>query len=129
MPPTFENPPAVPAPLAHYAHVARAGNLLYISGQLAVDAHGQAVGLGDARAQARQVWANLLGILQHYGLGPAAIVKSTTFITHPAYRGPVGEARDEVFTRPPYPANTLVVVQALAEPYYLVEIEAVAMTD
>jgi 2-iminobutanoate/2-iminopropanoate deaminase len=129
MPPRFENPPTVPPPLAHYAHVARVGNTLFISGQLAFGADGQAVGIGDARAQARQVWTNLRAILRHYGLGLEAVAKTTTFITHPAYRAPVAEARDEVFSAPPYPANTLVVVQALAEPHFLVEIEAVAMLE
>ncbi len=55
------------------------------------------------------------------------IVKTTTYITHWAYRPLVAVARDEVFPAPPYPANTLVVVQGLAEPHFLVEIEAIAV--
>jgi enamine deaminase RidA (YjgF/YER057c/UK114 family) len=129
MPPLFENPSTVPPPVARYSHVARLGNTLFISGQLAVDADGRVVGIGDAQQQARQIWANLQDILRHYGVGPEAIAKLTTFITHPAYRAPVGEARDEVYPAPPYPASTLVVVSALAEPQYLVEIEAVAVLD
>ncbi len=129
MPPLFENPSTVPPPVARYSHVARVGNTLFISGQLAVDADGTLVGIGDVQAQARQIWANLLGILRHYGAGPRAIAKLTTFITHPSYRTRVGEARDEVYPAPPYPASTLVVVSALAEPQYLVEIEAVAVLD
>jgi 2-iminobutanoate/2-iminopropanoate deaminase len=129
MPPIRENPPTVPPPLARYSHVARVGNTLFISGQLALDGDGKLVGIGDARAQARQIWVNLQGILRHYGVGPEAIAKLTTFVTHPAYRGPISEARDEVYPGPPYPASTLVVVSALAEPNYLVEIEAVAMLD
>jgi enamine deaminase RidA (YjgF/YER057c/UK114 family) len=126
VPPRFEDPPGVLAPQAHYSHVARVGDTLYISGQLAFDPAGRVVGLGDVRAQARQAWANLKAILAHYGVGPSALVKTTTYITHPAYRQGVAEARDEVFAAPPYPANTLVVVQALAEPHFLVEIEAIA---
>jgi enamine deaminase RidA (YjgF/YER057c/UK114 family) len=45
------------------------------------------------------------------------------------YRPLVATARDEVFPAPPYPANTLVVVQGLAEPHFLVEIEGIAVLD
>jgi enamine deaminase RidA (YjgF/YER057c/UK114 family) len=123
------NPPGVHPPQAHYTHVARAGQTLYISGQLALDAAGGVVGAGDARAQARQCYANLARILAHYGGSLRHLLKTTTFITHWAYRPLVAAARDEVFPAPPYPANTLVVVQGLAEPHFLVEIEGVAVLD
>jgi enamine deaminase RidA (YjgF/YER057c/UK114 family) len=121
------NPPSVYTPAPHYSQVARAGHTLYISGQLGLDASGELIGDGDARAQARQAWKNLVGILAHYGATPRHLVKTTTYITHWAYRPLVGEARDEVFPEPPYPPNTLVVVQGLAEPRFLVEIEAIAV--
>jgi enamine deaminase RidA (YjgF/YER057c/UK114 family) len=124
--PEWLNPPGVFTPQAHYSHVARSGNTLYISGQLAFGLDGQVVGLGDARAQARQCWQNIVAILRHFGATPRHILKTTTFITHHAYRPLVGEARDEVFSEPPYPPNTLVVISSLAEPHFLVEIEAVA---
>jgi enamine deaminase RidA (YjgF/YER057c/UK114 family) len=127
--PEWVNPPGVAAPQAHYSHVARVDRTLYISGQLGVDQAGQPVGLADARAQARQAWRNLIAILAHYGATPRHLVKTTTYITHWAYRPLVGEARDEVFPEPPYPPSTLVVVQGLAEPRFLVEIEAVAVLD
>jgi enamine deaminase RidA (YjgF/YER057c/UK114 family) len=125
----WTNPPTVHTPQANYSHVARIGSTLYISGQLAFDRDGQVVGLGDARAQARQVWANLLAILSYYGATPRHLARTTTFITHWAYRPLVAAARDEIFSQPPYPANTLVVVQGLAEPHFLVEIEAIAVLD
>jgi enamine deaminase RidA (YjgF/YER057c/UK114 family) len=125
----WTNPPGVYQPQAHYSQVARVGNTLYISGQLGLDPAGQLVGEGDAKAQARQAWRNLLGILGHYGAEPRHLVKTTTYITHWAYRPLVGEARDEVFPEPPYPPSTLVVVQGLAEPRFLVEIEAMAVLD
>jgi 2-iminobutanoate/2-iminopropanoate deaminase len=129
MPVSWENPPGVFVPQAHYSQVARAGNTLYISGQIATAPDGQPVGLGDARAQARQIWATLESILAHYGGSLRSITRTTTYITHPAYRPLVAQARDEVFPQPPYPASTLVVVQALAEPHWLVEIEATAVLD
>ena len=128
-PPEWTNPPGVYSPQAHYSQVGRIGNTLYISGQLGVDASGQLIGTGDAREQARQAWRNLVAILAHYGATPRQLVKTNTYVTHPAYRPLVGEARDEVFSAPPYPPSTLVVVTSLAEPQFLVEIEAIAVLD
>jgi len=90
----LSNPPGVHPPQAHYSHVARAGQTLYISGQLAMDASGAVVGVGDARAQARQCYANLTAILAHYGGRLGHLVKTTTYITHWAYRPLVATARD-----------------------------------
>ena len=61
------NPPGVHPPQAHYSHVARAGQTLYISGQLAMDPSGAVVGVGDARAQARRCYDNLAVVVAHYG--------------------------------------------------------------
>lgn len=127
--PEWTNPPNVYTPQAHYSQVARAGNTLYISGQLGLDIDGNLVGEGDANAQARRAWRNLVAILSEYGATLRHLVKTTTYITHWAYRPLVAEARDEVFREPPYPPSTLVVVQGLAEPRFLVEIEAVAVLD
>jgi enamine deaminase RidA (YjgF/YER057c/UK114 family) len=126
----WTNPPSVYTPQAHYSQVGRVGNTLYISGQLGFDQDGELVGPGDARAQARQAWRNLQAILSHYGASLGNLAKTTTYITHWAYRPLVGEARDEFFPEGgPYPPSTLVVVQSLAEPRLLVEIEAVAVLD
>lgn len=127
--PEWTNPPGMYAPVPHYSQVARHGNTLYISGQLGMDASGQLVGEGDARAQARQAWTNIIAILAHYGATARHLVKTNTYITDLANRPPVGEARDEVFPEPPYPPSTLVVVASLAEPRFLVEIEAIAVLD
>jgi enamine deaminase RidA (YjgF/YER057c/UK114 family) len=127
--PDWTNPPNVYTPQAHYSQVARAGNTLYISGQLGLDLDGNLVGEGDANAQARRAWRNLAAILSEYGATLRHLVKTTTYITHWAYRPLVAEARDEVFREPPYPPSTLVVVQGLAEPRFLVEIEAIAVLD
>jgi enamine deaminase RidA (YjgF/YER057c/UK114 family) len=126
--PEWQNPQGVSTPIAHYSQVGRAGNTLYISGQIGVDTNGL-VAVGDAREQARQAWRNIVAILKAYGATPRHLVKTNTYITHAAYRPLVGEARDEVFSEPPYPPSTLVVVAALAEPQYLVEIEAIAVID
>jgi enamine deaminase RidA (YjgF/YER057c/UK114 family) len=109
-----------------YSHVVRAGDFLFVSGQVALDLSGNLVGLGDIDAQARQVFVNLANALEDAGSDLANVVKMTTFLVGrknlPAYR----LARDAVFAHP-VPANTLVFIEGLANPDYLVEIEAVAV--
>src|SRR5437763_1005363 len=103
------NPPGVAAPLANYSQVARVGNTLYISGQVALDAEGNLVGRGDAEAQAEQCLRNIEAILKHYGADLKQVVKITTYITNWGFRPPVSAARDRAFSAP-YPASTLVVI-------------------
>ena len=122
------NPPVVGAPAANYSHVARVGNTLYIAGQVPIDRHGNLVGRGDAEAQGEQCYRNIIAIVEHFGGTADSILKMTTFITNWEYRAQIAKARDHLF-RPPWPANTLVVISALASADYLVEIEAIAVLD
>lgn len=111
-----------------YSHAARVGNMLYIAGQVAMDKTGKIVGKGDITAQTKQVYANLTNVLKEAGGTPAHIVKMTTFITHHRYLEPYRAVRNTVF-KEPFPANTLVVVESLADPDFLIEIEAIAALD
>ena len=122
------NPPGVHAPQANYSHVARVGSMLYISGQVALDEGGKLVGGGDAEAQAEQCFRNIETIVRHFGGTLDNVMKTTTYITDWGFRPLVAKPRDRIF-RPPYPANTLVVVTAFASPDFLVEIEAIVALD
>ena len=122
------NPPGVHTPQAHYSHVTRVGNTLYISGQVPLDPEGNLVGAGDAEAQAEQCLRNIETIVRHFGGTPDHIVKITQFLTDLSYRPLVARARDRMFSAP-YPASTLVVISSLASPEYLVEIEATAVLE
>jgi reactive intermediate/imine deaminase len=110
-----------------YSHAVRAGNTLYIAGQVAVDPEGNIAGAGDIEAQAAQVWRNLRTVLEAAGGSLDDIVKLTTFVTDLSYRRAVGAARDAAFPHGRYPASTFVVIQSLARPELLVEIEAIAV--
>ena len=110
---------------AGYSHAAKVGNLLFISGQVALDIDGNVVGKGDITTQARQAFRNLKNILEEAGGSLDNIFKMTTLITHPDYLEGFRSARNE-FLNEPFPANTLHVVQALVSPDFLVEIEAIA---
>ncbi|MBI2441681.1 MAG: RidA family protein [Lentisphaerae bacterium] len=109
-----------------YSHVAKAGNTIYIAGQIALDAAGNLVGKGDIEAQTHQVYANLQAILEELGGSLNDIVKMTTYLTDRSQLGAFRRIRNRFFSAP-FPPNTLLFVSGLAQPDYLVEIEAIAV--
>ena len=125
------NPEGLSRP-ANYTQVVRAvgGATIYLSGQVSADGGGRVVGPGDFGAQARQVFANLRTALGAVGADFSHVVKMTTYIVNfrPELRAGLGAARREALGDV-LPASTLIGVQALAAPEYLIEIEAVAVID
>lgn len=111
-----------------YSHVARAGNMLFIAGQVAKDVQGSLIGPGNFEAQARQVHVNLKNILEECGGKLENIVKLTTFLTHFDYIDTYRSVRNEFFQEP-CPPNTLLIVESLALPEFMIEIEAIAVLD
>jgi enamine deaminase RidA (YjgF/YER057c/UK114 family) len=101
------------------------GRLLYISGQVAWDAAGNIVGKGDVRAQAKQVFENLRGVLRAAGGDLSSLMKITTYITKLEDFPAVAQARSEVFPGE-LPASTLIVVKGLFHPDFLLEVEGTA---
>jgi 2-iminobutanoate/2-iminopropanoate deaminase len=118
--------PGMAEPIGHYTDAVRAGDLLFVSGCVPVDAEGQLVGGDDVVAQARQVFRNVGEVLAAAGAGFADVVKVTVFLTDVAERAAINPVRREVFG-PARPASTLVEVAALAVPGAKIEIEAVAL--
>jgi reactive intermediate/imine deaminase len=104
----------------------RVGDLLFVSGQAAIDEHGQLVGVGDFDAQAEQAFANLERVLAAGGSTLRDVVKVTIFLTDMSNFPKIVELRGEWFSDP-YPADTIVQVEALALPELVIEIEAVAV--
>ena len=111
-----------------YSHVAKAGNTLYIAGQVAQDVEGSLVGKGDFEAQVRQVYTNLKNILEEAGGSLQNIVKMTTFLTHYNYIETYRSVRNEYFPEP-CPPNTLLIIESLALADYMIEVEAIAVMD
>ncbi len=111
-----------------YSHVAKDGKTLHISGQVSRDIQGNLVGQGDIKAQTRQVLTNLQNILDEVGGSLNNVAKLTTILTHHSYRETFRKIRPEFF-KDPLPANTLFVVESLASPDFLIEIEAIAVLD
>jgi enamine deaminase RidA (YjgF/YER057c/UK114 family) len=116
------------APAAAYSHVVLgAGRLVAVSGQVALDEHGELVGEGDAAAQAAQVFENLRRCLAAAGAGFDDVVKMTWFVTDLAHLPAIRAARDAVMDPERLPANSAVQVAALVRPEFLMEIEALAV--
>ena len=105
----------------------RAGGLVFVSGQTATAEDGSVVGVGDFDAQAEQVFARLARVLEAGGSSLEQVIKVTIYVTDMANLPRVVALRERYFT-PPYPADTLVQVQALARPEHLLEIDAIAVT-
>ena len=117
--------PALAEPISHYTDAVRAGDLLFVSGSVAVDGDGNLVP-GDVVAQARQVFANIGAVLEAAGAGFGDVVKVTVFLIDVDDRRAVNTVRQEVFGGA-RPASTLVEVSRLAVPGALIEVEAVAL--
>jgi 2-iminobutanoate/2-iminopropanoate deaminase len=107
----------------------RVGDLLYISGQAAINESGQIVGGNDFAAQGDQAFANLDKVLKAGGSSLKNVVKVTIFVRDMASNfSKVVDLRGKYFS-PPYPADTIVEITSLYSSEALIEIEAVAVVD
>ena len=111
-------------PISHYADAVVAGDTLYVSGIVPVDASGAVVG-DDVVAQARQVFAIMERVLAAAGATPADVVKVTVYLLDVDDRPLINPVRQEFFGSS-RPASTLVEVSRLAVPGARLEIEAIA---
>jgi 2-iminobutanoate/2-iminopropanoate deaminase len=108
-----------------YAPLVRFGDLLFVTGQVARDRNGEIVGRGDFAKQADQVFANIRDVLAAGGAQMSDLLKVTVFVTDSRYRDEFRAATDR-HLKDHLPASTLVVVAALADPAFLIEIEGIA---
>lgn len=113
-------------PISHFTDAVRAGELLFVSGIVAVDGEGRLVGGDDVVEQTRQVFRNMAEVLTAAGCGFADVVKVTVFLTDIDDRPRINPVRQEIFGGA-RPASTLVEVSRLAVEGTRVEIECVAI--
>jgi enamine deaminase RidA (YjgF/YER057c/UK114 family) len=127
------NPPELGTPPGYSQVVdVRAGRIIFIAGQTAVDRDGNVVGKNDFAAQATQVFRNLAIALEAAGCTAANLVKLTVYLTDMDNLSRYREARNGFFasvTPPAAPAVTLVEVAKLYGPDFMIEIEAIAATS
>ena len=119
----LSSPPDV-CPVAGYEHVARAGDFAFVAGQVARAPDGQWVGVGDAGAQAAQVYRNIGAILRHIGATPNDVVKINTIMVDRADAAAIGAERKAFFGdhRPPH---TGIIIAGLGSAEVKVEVEVV----
>lgn len=116
-----------PAPVGPYNQAVRAGNLLFCSGQIALDpTSGAMVGEGDVEAETRQVLANLQAVLTAAGSSPQQVVRTTVFLADLADFAKVNALYAEVFGEGVSPARACVEVSALPKGAR-VEIDCIAV--
>lgn len=124
-------PEGLPRPTTYsQTVVARGQRTIFVSGQVSVDPEGQLVAPDDLSGQARQAIANVRRALAAAGASAADITKMTTYVVgyRPEHLPAIREAR-RLELGDIRPASTLVGVEALFQPGFLIEVEAIAVTD
>ena len=121
---TLASPPDV-ACASSYEHGARCGDFIYVAGQVARDENNAWVGIGDAGAQAEQVYRNIGRVLAQFGAGPQHVVKINAILVDRADRDAVAAARLNFFGthRPPH---TGIIIAGLGSPEVRIEVEVIA---
>jgi enamine deaminase RidA (YjgF/YER057c/UK114 family) len=117
---------SVVAPLGPYSLATASGVHVHVSGQAPLDANGELVGKGDCLVQARQVYSNLESVLAAAGCGWEDVLKLTVYLTDMARLPEASRARTELIGPESYPASTVVEVRRLADPDWMIEVEAIA---
>jgi 2-iminobutanoate/2-iminopropanoate deaminase len=116
--------PNAAEPLSHYTDAVRFGDLLFISGIVALDADGGVVAPGDAVAQTECILQTMGAILTTAGGSFADVLRMTVYLTNIDDRAKINPVRQKYFGSTK-PASTLVEISKLVLPGLLVEIEAV----
>ena len=121
-------------PPAGYSHIAKVnrGTIVYLAGQVSSDASGRLIGEGNFEAQVEQVFRNLKIAVEAAGGTMADIVKLNIYLVAAVDQAEVPKLRairNRYVNVENPPASTLVVVSRLAQPGWLIEIEAVAALE
>ena len=131
----YENPPGTAPAQGLYSHVgnAQGGRLVFVAGQLSVNARDEIVGKGDFTAQFHQVFTNMGDVLKGIGCDFNSVVKFTTLFVHSQDIDTFMRLRRELFPKifkgPLYPPNTIMVIDRLVKEEFLFELEAVVAVD
>ena len=122
---TFSNPKQVHPPLGAYSHTVRVppnATWLVLAGQVGVNSKGR-IQTG-MRRQAEQAFRNVLAGLRANGMGKEDLVKLVVYVTQSRLIEEYRAARAKLIAEDALPVSTLVVVDGLAHPDMLVEVEA-----
>ena len=119
------NSAAVHKPLGKYCHttlVPASARWLVVSGQVGIDKNGKLA--TNLRKQAEQCFRNILACLRENGMGKSDLVKTTVYLTDSRFIDDYRLARSRIIGDATLFTSTLVIVDGLASPDILIEIEA-----
>jgi enamine deaminase RidA (YjgF/YER057c/UK114 family) len=127
--PAYINPEEAPSPIGMYSNLSRAGEWLFVAGQVGLDTGGELVGVG-LDAQAPKVFENIAAVLASQGATLRDVVKFTTYLVDDEDISAFFAIREQLFPRlypdGEYPPNTLLVVDRLVRRELRIEVEAIA---
>jgi enamine deaminase RidA (YjgF/YER057c/UK114 family) len=126
---TYINPEGAPAPLGMYSNLSRAGDLLFVAGQVGLRVDGELAG-EDLASQASQAFENIATLLASQGASSRDVTKFTTYLVSAEEIAEFFAIRErlfpDLFPDREYPPNTLLVVERLVRPEFRIEVEAIA---
>ena len=117
----------VAKPVRPYSQATLAGNLLFVAGTVSINEHGELVGKGDIKTQTKQVLENIKKVIEAAGGTMQDVTRTRVFLTDFSNHAGMNEVYRTYFPVDP-PARSTVRV-GLANPDYLIEIEATAVLD
>jgi enamine deaminase RidA (YjgF/YER057c/UK114 family) len=111
-----------------FSRAVRIGNPIAVGGTAPIGPDGKTAGIGDPAAQARRCLEIIVAAIEKAGGRKADVIRTRTFLTRAEDWEAVGRVHGEYFVDI-RPASTMVVVKALLDPVWLVEIEADAIVE
>ena len=111
-----------------YSRAVRAGNMIEVSGTIALDMNGKSVAVGDPYRQTIQIISIARKVLEEAGSGLEDVIRTRIYVTDISHWEEIGRAHGELF-RKIKPATSMVEVSKLIRPESLVEIEFTALVD
>jgi 2-iminobutanoate/2-iminopropanoate deaminase len=119
------SPPGAPAPRGPYSPAVRAGDYIYVAGQIPIDPVSGQVISGDVQVETRQVLTNIRNILEGCGATLADVVRCGVFLINGDDFKPMNEVYAEFFGEA-RPVRTTVIVAGLPLKDAKIEIDAIA---
>lgn len=119
----------LPKPSGHFSHatiIEAKGRLVFISGMVSKNAEGRIVGIGNVEEQTRQVCENLKAAVEEVGGTLEDICRVDVFVRNMEHFDAIHKVRREYF-KAPGPASTMVEINKMTSPEYLIEINAIAV--
>ena len=109
-----------------YSRAVRVGNIIEVTGTVAVDEHGEVVGKGNPYEQTKYIIEKIIKVLERAGSSLNDVVRTRMFVTDIAKWEEYGKAHGEFF-KDIKPCTSMIEISALIAPEYLIEIEATAI--